>query len=56
MDTAADFDALGFHLFGSPLDVMLLHLEVGNTKRHQSAGDFVFLKERDSMSCAVELL
>ena len=35
---------------------MLLHFEIGNAQRQQPAGDFVFLKQRDRVSGAIELL
>ena len=52
----AEGNALGFHLLYAAFDVVLLHLEIGNTEDEQAAGDFILLEDGDGMAGAVELL
>ncbi len=49
-------DAFGLHLRDAPLDVALLHLEVGDAVAEQAAGLGVLLVEVDLVACAAKLL
>ncbi len=49
-------DALGFHLLHAAVDVVLLHLEVGNAVAEQAAGLCFPLEHMHLMTGARELL
>ena len=56
MDVVVEGHALGFHLRDAPVDVALLHLEVGDAVAQQAAGLGVLLVEVDVVPGARELL
>ena len=55
-DAGAELDALGFHLAHAPVDVALLHLEVGNAVAQQAADAVGLLEQRHRMAGTRELL
>ena len=56
MDVAVEGDALGLHLRDAAVDVVLLHLEVGDAVAEQAAGLGVLLVDVDVVAGAGELL
>ncbi len=52
----AELDAFGAHLLDAPVDVMLLHLEIGNAVAQQPADAVVLLEQDDVVSGARKLL
>ena len=56
IDAAMEDDAFGFHLLHAPVDMVLLHLEVGNAVAQQAAGLRLALKDVHVMADAGELL
>ena len=56
MGVVVEGDALGLHLRDAAVDVMLLHLEVGNAVAQQAAGLGVFLVDVHVVAGARELL
>ena len=56
IDAAMEDDALGLHLLHAPVDVVLLHLEVGNAVAQQAAGLRLALEDMHVVAGAGELL
>ena len=56
MGVVVEGDAFGLHLLDAALDVMLLHLEVGNAVAHQAAGLGELLEHMHVVPGARELL
>ena len=56
MDAVVEGDALGLHLRDAAVDVVLLHLEVGNAVAQQPAGLGVLLVDMHVVAGARELL
>src|SRR5258707_9507304 len=56
MDAVVKGDALGFHLRDAAVDVMLLHLEIGNAVAQQPAGLGPALEKMHVVAGARELL
>ena len=56
MGAVVERDALGFHLGDAAVDVVLLHLEVGNAVAHQAAGLGPLLVDMHVVTGARELL
>ena len=53
---AMEDDALGLHLLHAPVDVVLLHLEVGDAVAQQAAGLGLALEDMHVVADAGELL
>jgi hypothetical protein len=56
MDAVVEGDALRLHLADAPVDVVLLHLEVGNAVAQEPAGAPVLLEDMHLVADARELL
>src|SRR5260370_42106541 len=56
MNAAPEFDTFGQHLFDTPIDEMLFHLEIGNAVAQQAADAVGLLEYRNVVTGAHELL